>query len=566
MNAGDVSDSRKRDLRSAVLSYAKLKGQPPAAIALDLAAIRQTLNRMVPARAQVSRKRWANLRSDLARAIEASGMLPMLRTADLEVDEVWTRLLAPADQRVRHGLSRFVRWASLRRVAPESVDDGTIDRFITELDATTLIRNIRDLGRIVAKAWNALVELHQGAGLRLVTVPSNRPAPTRIPWRQLPSSFQEDDRAIPHLGFGAGPTRRGSAGKGASAAEPAPAANAHPFRRECGGCGRHSARPNISLASLVEPETFRALLRHRWQQDGRTLSAFTHGVGVTLTAIARDWVKAPAETIAVLKTLRSKLGTLPTGLTEKNQALLRKFDDPRLLAALLDLPDKLWRAARRNLATSRWPFIELQTALAIDILLHVPMRMQNLTSLEFDVHLHWPQGRRKPALLTLRAAETKNDVPLEFEIPTVLAERLQVLRNEIAPAVTGERPDRLFVTFRRHAENPSRDLSCDRENSPETSRNRDDMSPVPASRSQNTFGRQSWGIRTGEAAVGPQKSEDDHEILRRRQYAQGRTCACRAAPEDPRIQVRPRLEAPNTSAARGVRANARTSTAPASSV
>jgi hypothetical protein len=68
-------------LRSAVLSYAKLKGQPPAAIALDLAAIRQTLNRMVPARAQVSRKRWANLRSDLARAIEASGMLPMLRTA-----------------------------------------------------------------------------------------------------------------------------------------------------------------------------------------------------------------------------------------------------------------------------------------------------------------------------------------------------------------------------------------------------------------------------------------------------------------------------------------------------
>ena len=107
----------------------------------------------------------------------------------------------------------------------------------------------------------------------------------------------------------------------------------------------------------------------------------------------------PAETIAVLKTLRSKLGTLPIGLTEKNQALLRKFDDPRLLAALLDLPDELWRAARRNLATSRWPFIELQTALAIDILLNVPMRMQNLTSLEFDVHLHWPQGRRKPALL-----------------------------------------------------------------------------------------------------------------------------------------------------------------------
>ena len=43
--------------------------------------------------------------------------------------------------------------------------------------------------------------------------------------------------------------------------------------------------------------------------------------------------------------------------------------------------------------------------------------------------------------------ETKNDVPIEREIPTVLAERLQVYRNEIAPAVIGERPDAVFVTF-----------------------------------------------------------------------------------------------------------------------
>jgi integrase len=445
--AGTLATSRQRDLRSAILSYAKLRGQPPAAIPLDLAEIRQTLNRMVPARAQISRKRWANLRSDLARAIDASGMLPMLRTADLEVDEVWTRLLAPADQRIRHGLSRFVRWASLRRIAPESINDGTIDLFITELDATTLIRNIRDLGRIVAKAWNALVELHDAAGLEPVAVPSNKPSPTRIPWRQLPASFQEDVER--YLTWASVPD---PLAEGARARALAPLSlrlqktHIHSAANAAAVSGIAVDRMS-SLASLVEPEVFRALLGHLWRADGRKLSAFTHAVGVTLTAVASDWVKAPAETIATLKALRSKLGTLPTGLTEKNQALLRKFDDPRLLAALLDLPDKLWRAARQNLGTSRWPFIELQTALAIDILLNVPMRMQNLTSLEFDVHLHWPQGRRKPALLRLRAAEIKNDVSLEFEVPMVLAERLQVHRNEIAPAVTGERPARVFVTF-----------------------------------------------------------------------------------------------------------------------
>jgi integrase len=202
-----------------------------------------------------------------------------------------------------------------------------------------------------------------------------------------------------------------------------------------------------SLAALIEPETFRALLRHRWREDGCTLSAYTHGVAVTLIAIASEWVKASPDLITTLKALRSKLGTLPSGLTEKNIALLRKFEDPRLLDGLLQLPDKMWRAARQRLTRSRWPFTDLQSALAIDILLHVPMRMQNLASLQFDQHLHWPQGRRKPALLTLGAAETKNDAPLEFEVPTVLAERLQVYRNEIAPAVIGERPDAVFLTF-----------------------------------------------------------------------------------------------------------------------
>jgi integrase len=158
-------------------------------------------------------------------------------------------------------------------------------------------------------------------------------------------------------------------------------------------------------------------------------------------------VKLSAHEVAALKTLRSKLGPRPSGLTEKNKSMLRKFDDPRLVTDLIHLPDRLWTGARRRLPTSRRAFIDLQTACAIDLLIHVPVRMQNLACLNFQAHLHWPQGRRKPALVTFRGDETKNQSPLEFEIPTVLAERLQVYRNEIAPAVIGERPAAMFVSF-----------------------------------------------------------------------------------------------------------------------
>jgi integrase len=150
--------------------------------------------------------------------------------------------------------------------------------------------------------------------------------------------------------------------------------------------------------------------------------------------------------LAALKKLRSKLGSLPSGLTEKNEALLRKFNDPRLVRQMLELPDRLWRQARRELAHSKSrAFVTLQTALALDCLLHVPLRMQNLTLLNFSKHLQWPQGAGKPAMVVFNEAETKNKVILEFELVAALAERFRTYRDEIAPSVIGRRTDAVFV-------------------------------------------------------------------------------------------------------------------------
>jgi len=446
--AGDRRLSKKsaRYFRSAVISYAKLKGQPPAAIPLDLADIRQTLDKIVPARAQISRKRFGNLRSDLAGAIGASGLRPMLKTADLDLDEAWSGLLAPADRRICLGISRFARWASLRGIRPGEVDDSTIDRYVAELDSATLVRRLRYLPGNVAKWWNALVAVRKAAGLRRVTVPRTRRVLSRIPWHRLPASLREDAEGYLTWAAVPDPLEEGARAR-ALATRTLRLQREHIHSAVSAAAAAGTPLDQLtSLACLVEPENFRVLMRHRWRKDGGRLTAYTHGLAITLIAIASEWVKAPADTVATLKALRSKLGTLPGGLTAKNTAVLRTFDDPRVMDALIQLPDRLWHAARRDLATSNWSFVLLQTALAIDLLIHIPLRMQNLASLKFDTHLHWPQGRHKPALVTFRRDETKNDVVLEFEIPTVLADRLQAYRSEIAPAVIGKRPDAVFVT------------------------------------------------------------------------------------------------------------------------
>jgi integrase len=175
------------------------------------------------------------------------------------------------------------------------------------------------------------------------------------------------------------------------------------------------------------------------------LTAYTHSVAGTLIAIAKEKVAASADEIVALKKLRHKLGTLPSGLTDKNKSFLRRFDDTQLFNSLINLPDKLWRDARRGLAKSKRPFIDIQTSLAIDILLVIPLRMKNLASLNFRDHLRWPNGRGRPAMLVIKGSETKNGLPIEGEIPTELADRLWTYRTEIAPAVIGKRPDTLFL-------------------------------------------------------------------------------------------------------------------------
>ncbi len=311
------------------------------------------------------------------------------------------------------------------------------------LHSSTLVRNLRYRSNLVRRAWNALVAQHP-TKLRAVTVRPNTRVLKRIPWAQFPAPLRrnvedyQDWAAVPDPLDEAARARalsprtlrlqREHIHSAASAAVAA-------------GVGIEQI---TALAILVQPDTFRAVLRQLWQQDGRKLSAYTHGVAITLVALAAEWVKVGPDVVANLKVLRKKLGTLPSGLTEKNEAVLRTFDDPRLFADLIQLPDRLWRQARRS--HSSYAFLLLQTALAIDILAHVPLRMQNLSALDFDVHLHWPQGSRKPALITFGRQETKNDVNLKYELPTFLADRLQVYRNEIAPAVIGRKPNTLFVT------------------------------------------------------------------------------------------------------------------------
>jgi integrase len=448
-NNASLCPTRRRDLRSAVLSFAALIDSSPPYVSLDLAAIRPVLDLMVPIQAKVSRKRWANLRSDLSAAIAASGLCSMLKTSTVELSESWASLLAKAqDRKMRDGLSRFARWASERQIGPRDVNKEVIDRFIAELETASLVRKIADLAQTIVRSWNRLAQAYPEENLKNVEVTRRVNGPPRFPWHELLPSFRED--VDDYLEWASVPDPLDENARRTPLAAKTIRLHRDHVHSAVSAAVAAGIDSNqlVDLASLTEPETFKKILRYRWESEDRKLTAYTHGLAGSLIAIAKEWVRVPNEALAALKAIRHRLGALPIGLTEKNKDLLRQFNDKGLLRRLVNLPDRLWRHPAGELKASRRQFIDLQNALAIDILLVAPLRMRNLTALNFDEHIRWPQGQGKPAILLFKPEETKNNVPLEFELPNVLSDRLHVYRNKIAPTVIGRRPDHLFLTWR----------------------------------------------------------------------------------------------------------------------
>lgn len=110
-----LAASRRRDLRSALQRVAGMTGKPVDRSPTDLALLRPMLNAIQPAAHGISAKTFANLRSNLMPPVRRAGIvearLPALTPA-------WQAFYAALPtKRLRHGLSRFLRWCALHRVS-----------------------------------------------------------------------------------------------------------------------------------------------------------------------------------------------------------------------------------------------------------------------------------------------------------------------------------------------------------------------------------------------------------------------------------------------------------------
>jgi integrase len=440
-----LSDSRRRDLCSAVRRVAFLLGDDPGHIVVDLPAISTKLAGTNPAAAGLTNKRFSTIKSDFMAAVAAIGFRAIPRVAKTRLSIGWKKLMAELSaKRAQIGLSRLVRYASAKGLEPEEINDAALTDFINAVRRRTLHRKPNDLHRKVALIWNEAVQ-YSHLDLQSVEVPSFRQPPKWIDLNLLPLSFRKEVDAFLEWSAGVDPY----------AADARPRALA-PQTIKLRRAQIHAAATALvesgvaaktikSLRGLVSPENVKHILRRRNEMVGGRENIFNHDLARTLVEIARRWVKVDPAVLDELKRLASRVPTPVSGLTSKNKTTLRQFDDPANLRRLFDFSTRLWAEVKRDTRPNFRTLVKAQAALAVGILCYMPIRPQNVWALKFDEHLFLHEGRGATSSLELPAHEVKNRIPLAFDIPPHLAKMLIEYRNRLAPKVIGRRPDRLFV-------------------------------------------------------------------------------------------------------------------------
>lgn len=428
-----LSPTRRRDLKSAVNSFCGRLHLVPSETPASMDHVRKRIDGLHPEQLGLKPKRWQNILSELRHALERYGPKPVRAMRTSELGEPWRslseRLPAPD---LKYGLSRLIKFCALHDIAPEAVNAATIEAFETWLADHTIAACPRTKAREAARRWNKALESIPGWPGRHIDLAPARDAYC-LPWEEMPEAFRADAEAW-----------LASLGVDCWYDEDAPLRPLKPssiktrrfqLRQAYGALLRkgHAVAEITSLADLVRPAVVEQILSFFWERAGNKPSSQAGGIAHCLLGIARHRVKLPETDLRRLQRLKQRVTPKQSGLTPKNRATLRLFDEERNKERLLMFPMEAMDVAIRMSNRAPVDAARLaQTALAVEILIMMPLRLGNLAHLHLGRHLDWRGDR---LFIVIPAESVKNDEPIEFELPAPSLALFQTYLERFRPTL-----------------------------------------------------------------------------------------------------------------------------------
>jgi integrase len=448
-----LAPRRRQDIASALRTLAKALGRPLEELSAHPGFLRVRLKGFAPAMAGLAERRWRNTLSLTRFALKHAGLAHMPGRYREPLAPEWQALFRHLnDATKRFGLSRFAHYCTVHGVAPDRVDDQVLVRFLDDLQNAGIVNKPRKVHRTTCRLWNEAAALVPLWPKTQVVVPNYRRIYAR-PWSTFPASLKADvdawiDRLagkdiLAELDFN--PLKPNSLKSRARLI--------HEFLSALVHRGRD---PNSmrSLADVVAVDIVSDGLRFFLERAGGKKTLQAHDIACVIRTVAKYWVKVPAADLEQLKKLCKRINPGRGGMTERNRARIRQFDDPQNVRALVMLPERILAEMPRSGTPTHRQALEVQTAVAIELLLMVPMRLGNLASL--DVEKHLIRSRGGIVNLAIPGREVKNGVDIEAVLPPQTVRLVDAYLERYRPVVLAERSPWLFPgTGANHKTNQS---------------------------------------------------------------------------------------------------------------
>ncbi|MBK9703153.1 MAG: site-specific integrase [Betaproteobacteria bacterium] len=441
----DIEADRRKSWVAAIVTTAKWIGRPPGQIPASLPKLQPLMIALTPVTTGRSAKTLANAKSLIKAALTHLGLHRRVRSDGSPLAPEWQALYHRLrDKRSRNGLSRFINYVNRLDVAPERVSQQLLDRFVAELEASGEVAQVARRHRDTAVLWNRAVSTIPGWPQTMLAEPTVDRTRKHLPWDTFTPEFQNDVDRYLRWASGVDFMDDDAPVKGCKK-------STLRLRREQLRIAASSLVATgvpvseiTNLKDLVDPARVRALLTRMIEGNGGEIRAFIRGVAISLVALAKRCDVDP-KALAEIKRLSSKLGTQPRGLTEKNRVLLNKFEDERVLQSLLGLPARLASEARRTQSPAR-RVQRMQIALFLELLLGIPLRLQNMSQLEIGKQLLRPGGPGKPMQLVFNSDEVKNDQSMIFDVPPTTQLLIDEYSKHYRPLLDTGISNHLFIT------------------------------------------------------------------------------------------------------------------------
>ena len=436
-----LSYPRRREIASAINTVATWFKLPLDMIPASTSFLRDRFKHVHPAHVNVSKRRIQNVRSLIMAAFRAEGITTKLAPYMTPMAPAWKKLWKIIDGSIyyRTELSRLFRYCSNQGINPDDLNDDISAAYLDALETEALVTKPRTRHQSVCRVWNKCADLYHEKGWpkTTLTVPRYEERLYSIGKELVSDGIKQD--LDDYLTFLAGD-------------EPF-SAHAKPFKLKSleavkGHFWRYLSALHYQgvdlmalhhLAELVTKDMFTLGMRWFWDRNEGKTSKHIGEIAWSVRCYVVKHLGADEETTSFYADAMSRLRVNQQGLSDKNQAAMAQFDDPKAVESFVGLPPRLWdkaatmqKTACSNRITKKARLL-VQASVAIEILTFAPMRISNLQGLRLDEHISWQAGRMR---INIPRQQVKNDQALDFLLPESVSKRVMQYIDDWRPFLT----------------------------------------------------------------------------------------------------------------------------------